>query len=247
VFGAASMDPASNILYVLETALDGSGSRVWKIGDPGALANDTELTPASSYTTGIGTDTFGAGVAALPASGVFGLFGDGSAIYTASSTFTGPRLRLGPGGSFVATGSAGYGTDVIVGGDTQLGSSITYGSIAYDASNACLYVLDGPSPAGIQVFTRSQFASGALDEAPDRTLGDSAASLAALRILAHPLYSDWLLGAGYTVSSAGAGTGLATLFIWKAPSEGGSAVQAALPESTSGALQIRGMAIGSGD
>ena len=249
VFGAAAVDPGSDLLYVLETALDGSGCRVWKIGAPDALANDTVLTPASSYTTGLGTDTFGSGVAAVPALGVFGLFGGGSAIYTASSTYTGPRLRLGDGGSFAATTSAGYGYDVIVGGDTLLGSSITYGSIAYDASNACLYVLDGPGPTGIHVFDKNQFTSGQLDAAPSRTLGDSAASLAELRILAHPPYSDWLLGAGYSVTTAGTGigTGLPTLYLWKNPSDGGTAVQAALPASASGSLQIRGMAIGAGN
>jgi len=249
VFGAASIDPTSDILYVLETALDGTACRVWVISGASSQANAGALTPASSYTSGIDTDTYGSGVAAIPGSGVFGLFGGGGAIYTASSTFTGPRLRLAPGGSFVSTDSTGYGYDVIIGGDTLLGSSATYGSLGFDASNSCVYVLAGPGPTGIQVFTRSQYTSHALDEAPVRTLGDSAASLADLRILAHAPYSDWLLGAEYaaTTSGTGIGTGLPTLFIWKAPADGGTAVQAAMPESSSGTLQIRGMAIGTSD
>ena len=249
VFGAASIDSNGNILYVLETALDGSGCRVWKVDTASTQTNATTITPATTYTVGIDTDTYGSGVAAIPGSGVFGLYGGGGAIYTASSTFTGPRIRLGPSGTFVSTNSAGYGYDVVIGGDTLLGSGITYGAIGYDATNTCLYVLDGPSPTGIHVFNKSQFTSGSLDEAPVRTMGDSASSLADLRIIAHAPYSDWLLGAEYsaTTSGTGTGTGLPTLFIWKKPSDGGTAVQASLPASTSGTLQIRGMTIGTGD
>jgi hypothetical protein len=43
------------------------------------------------------------------------------------------------------------------------------------------------------------------------------------------------------------GTGQPTLFIWESPSKGGAGVQAALPETSSGALQIRAMAMGGGD
>lgn len=248
VFGQASVDPGSNLLYVLETSKDGSGSRIWKIASPNEQTNSTTLTPAASYTIGISNDTYGSGVAAVPGGGVYGLFGGGGPAYSSSETWTGPRLRLGPSGSFVPANALGYSSYLLIGGETLLADPLTFGALGYDAQNGMVYVFSGPATAttAVHAFRSGDFSSG-FDIAPDLTLGDAASSLASLRIIAHPLYSDWLLGAGYAPVTGTTGTGAATLFIWKAPSEGGSAVQAALPETASGALEIRGMAIADGD
>ena len=249
VFGQAAVDASDNILYVMETAKDGSGSRVWKVTGASGQVNGNSLTPAASYTFGISSDTYGAGLAAVPGGGVYGLFGGGSAVYSSTETYTGPRLRLGPAGSFVAPNVLGVSSDVLIGGDTLLANPMTYGSLGYDAQNRALYVFGGPatSSTAILVFNAGEFSLGGFDQAPARSLGDSAADLASLRILSHPANSDWMLGANATAVTGTTGTGQATLFIWKAPSEGGAAIQAALPETTAGAVQIRGMAIGGND
>jgi len=246
VFGPASLDSSSDILYVMESSADYSAARVWRIASPDSQTNTGIVTPASSYTFGIGTDTYGAGVAALPGGGVFGLFGGGSAVYSSSETYTGPRLRYGPSGSFLAPDALGVSSDVLIGGDTLLSNPLTIGALGYDAQRACLYVFSGPATSSteILVFNKSQFTAGTFDAAPARTLSDTPSTLADLRFIAHAPYADWLLGANYTATTTGTGTGEAVLFIWKAPSDGGSALQATLPDSTSGTLQIRGMAIG---
>ncbi|MDR3669991.1 MAG: hypothetical protein P4L36_04050 [Holophaga sp.] len=248
VFEQASVDGNSNTLFVLEVAADGSATRVWKITNASNVDNDTTFTPASSYTTGVSTDTFGCGVAAMSGGNLFGLFGGGGTIYNGLGTvaYSGPRLRKGSGGTLTAPASGDYSSGAIIGSSTELGSSLEYGALGYDSQNLVLYVFapssTAPTDAAILVFNNGQFSPG-LDEAPTRTLGDTAGALASLRTISHPATGDWLLGANFTLTSdskIGAGTGGDTLMIWKAPSGGSAAVTATLP----GTSEIRGMTIG---
>jgi hypothetical protein len=248
VFGEATVDATSNTLFVLEGAADGSAARVWKITNASDVVSGTIFTPAASYTTGVSTDTFGCGVAAIPGGNLYGLFGGGGALYNGLGTvaYSGPRLRKSSSGVLTSPLGSLYSSGAVVGALTELGSPLEYGSLAYDSQNLALYVFAPDSAAAtdaaILVFTSGSFSPG-LDVAPSRSLGDTAWALASLRIIAHPADGDWLLGADFTLTSGstiGAGTGGDTLLIWKAPSGGSAAITAKM----TGTSEIRGMAIG---
>jgi len=241
VFGQAAVDTSSHTLYVMETAQDGSACRIWNVANASSLPDQWTVPVAQTFfVTG---DTFGSGVAAVPGGKVYGLFGGGNTITdNLAVTYSGVRLRQGTGSGF-----AGAASNVLIGPLTLLNTtSSAYGSLAYDAQNSQLYAFTAPasSPAQVLVFSPSQFSASSLNQAPTRILGDAAGTLANLRVLAHPPYSDWLLGADYTVSSGTTGTGLGLLRVWKDPS--GGAVSATAITMT-GTSQIRGMALGATD
>ncbi|MDR3672341.1 MAG: hypothetical protein P4L36_15950 [Holophaga sp.] len=248
VFGQAAVDGNSNILYVLENAANGSATRVWKITNASQVGNSSTITPASSYTIGVSTDTFGCGVAAIPGGNAYGLFGGGTTIYDGmgNNPRSGPRLRQGSGGTFPSPASNDYSSGVVIGLATELVSPLQYGSLAYDSQNSSLYVFapnySSPGNAAVLVFKSSAFSPG-LDVAPTRSLGDTAGALGNLRAISHPASGDWLLGANFSLTSSsaiGEGTGTSSLLIWDTPSGGSAAVSATLP----GVSEIRGMAIG---
>jgi hypothetical protein len=256
VFGQAAIDSTNNILYVMETATDGSQTRVWRVVNPNqaSLIYAQPMTPASTYTIGISTDTFGTGVAVSQSGTVYGLFGGGTQpVYSPNLTSTGPRLRQGPGGSFPSPNPlTGYSGNLLIGANTKLADPLSIGSLGYDAQNNILYVFSGPTTSGlppIVAFSQGLFGQGNFNLAPTSSLPDTAATLPNLRIISHPSSSDWLLGATYTAdttSAIGAGTGGASLLLWKSPSAGGvSAIPALMqPATQSATMEIRGMAIG---
>lgn len=250
-FGQAAVDQGNNILYVMETSLDGSTTRVWYAPGASTILNQAVVPVAQAFN--VSGDTWGTGLAAVPGGSVIGLFGGGNTIYQAptGTTYTGPRMWLGKNGAFPLT-SGGYilsNSNVIIGNGNISGfaSTINYGSLAYDSQRTALYAFGQGSPA-VAVFNLSQFTSGgSYNQTPARTLGDPSASLANLRIISHPANGDWLLGANFTTapSTTSTGTGGSALLIWKTPSGGGSAVSVTLPTPTSGsAPEIRGMTIG---
>lgn len=245
-FGQLAVDPTSNYLYAMESTLTGNKSRVWRVASP-STQYYTKLA-ASSSTTNAGSDTFGAGVAAMNGGEAFGLFGNGSTVFGgpgATTSYTGARLRLTSGKSFPSDPSFGlpnYQGNVVIGDATTLTASLSYGALAYDNQNSQLYVLaQGSGP--VLVWDRSQFGF-TYNQAPTRSLANGSGLLTGLRTLSHPFDSDWLLGAYYTVAptTTATGTGGTTLLIWKDPSGGGTPVQVTLP----GSLEVRGMAIGGG-
>jgi hypothetical protein len=244
-FGQATVDPTTNLLYVMENTLDGRQSRVWKVAN--ASNQYVTVTPATSYTIGVSNDTYGAGVAAQTGGELFGLWGNGGTIYggTGGTTqYTGARIRQSSGQVFSDPpyGVSGVVGNIIIGPDTQLTASFIYGSLAYDAQNSRLYVLAaGTSP--VLAFNKSQFTTQPFDQVPAATL--AAGNLSSLRILSHPNNSDWLLGAYITdtPTTTGTGTGGTDLLVWDAPYTGAAPVEVTLP----GSLEVRGMAIGGGD
>lgn len=247
VFGQASVDGGQNILYVLENANDGSATRIWKITGASQVSNGFTFTPATSYTLAVlPSDTFGAGVAAIPGGNLYGLAGGGPTLYNGLGTlsYSGARIRQSQSGAF--SSSTYVNSGVQIGPSTGLGSPLAYGGLAYDSQNSALYVFaptsSAPASASVLVFNSSKFTAG-LDQAPSRTLGDAAGALASLRTISHPAVGDWLLGVNFTAAGTsviGEGTGTDVLRIWKNPSGGGAAVSATLPGTT----EIRGMAIG---
>jgi hypothetical protein len=242
VFGQLAVDPTTNYLYAVESTLSGNKSRVWRVASPSTQYFTTLA--ASSNTTNAGSDTFGAGVAAISGGEAYGLFGSGDTVFGGTggtTSYTGARLRLTSGKSFVS--DPNYGTNsfnVIIGPTTTLADSLSYGALAYDNQNSQLYVLaQGSGP--VLVWNRSQFGS-TCDQAPARSLSNDSGLLSNLRTISHPYDSDWLVGAYYSVAptTTDTGTGGTSLLIWKDPSGGGAPVQVTLP----GSLEIRGVAIG---
>ena len=253
VFGQAAMDSSQNTLYVMETSVDGTGTRVWTLPTASHIANGAAFAAANSATLAVASDTWGSGVAAGGSGTVYGLFGGGSGIVSPSNpgqTIGGPRLRQGQNSAF-PTNLLGIGQNVIFGSNTGLIGTVNYGSLAYDGQNNVLYAFGQPAAAfattptttaQIEVFTTSQFSSGG-NQSPNRTLTGVTSNL---RILSHPQDSDWLLGATFTPDTSTTsgvpptGAGSPNLLIWKDPSGGGAATSVSLP----GVTEIRGMAIG---
>jgi hypothetical protein len=231
-FGQAAVDSSTNTLYVLETSLDGSQTQVWYVPNASQQFNQTS-TPENTFSAA--SDQWGVGLAAHSGN-VYGLFGAGNAVYNSQGTpYTGPRLRLGQNYAFPAS------SDVLIGATTGLPGPVNFGSLAFDSQNSILYVwAQAANPDDVLMFTQNQFILSGFDQAPSKTLSDTSATLANLRLIAHSANSDWLLGADMpTPALTGAGT--STLHIWKNPSGGGvSAVSGTL----SVAPEIRGMAIG---
>jgi len=84
-----------------------------------------------------------------------------------------------------------------------------------------------------------------VEQKPARTLKDSQSALSNLRILSHPIDSDWLLGAGFSpgAGSTFQGTGFSYFYLWSEPSAGASS---ASQITATGATEVRGLAIGAG-
>lgn len=243
--GQVAMDQTKDVLYVMETTLDGNSTRVWYVSGISTLANQYSVPVAQTFN--VAGDTWGCGLAAVPGGGVIGLFGGGNTVYRLTSTYTGPRMWLGQTGSFpIPVG--GYVTgNVIIGQEgnsvTGFSSTVNYGSLGYDAQNSALYVF-GQGSSAVSRFSLSQFNGGDYNQAPKATLSDPASVLANLRVLSHPPTSDWMLGASFVTapSSTSTGSGSPSLLIWKSPSNGGSALSVDL--TSQGVSEIRGMAIG---
>ena len=250
VFGQASVDQARNILYVVENAKDGDGARIWAVGNASQVPNGRTLAK-DEHTFGADGDKWGAGVAAGQARMVYGLFGDGKdfEINLNNDAIGGPRLREGTDARFPSNPVHLRPINTLVGANTQLPEPLGYGSLAYDGQHNALYLFAHPSREGdpakasLMVFGAGQF-HGSHDQAPQRTLAGVPRDL---RIIAHPRQADWLLGAGFTAAATGSehglgeGKGRATLYLWKAPSEGGAP---ATIQKLPGTSEIRGLAMG---
>ena len=231
-FGQAAVDVANNTLYVQETSLDGQQARVWYVAN---VSNWPNQVPTPVATLAVASDQWGAGLAAQSGK-VYALFGSGSSIYDSfGNPISGPRLRMGQNNAFAA------GSNVLIGSATGIPGPVNYGSLGFDNQHSLLFVwAQNSSPAAVLMFNQSQFSLNGLNQAPFKTLGDAAGTLANLRIISHPANSDWLLGADMaTPALTGAGTG--TLHIWKSPSGGGVA---AVSGPLAAAPEIRGLAVG---
>ena len=240
VFGPASVDPVGNCLYVMENAKDGSESRVWVVRNASRnTAQTVAKGPASHFF--VEGDKRGAGLAAGVGHHVYALFGAGNDFDDGhGNDVSGPRLREGSAFAFPANPLHNRPINTMVGKNTRLPDATEYGSVAYDGRHHSVYVLvppAGDAAAAILVFGEAQF-HGQHDQAPQRTLPDPPKDL---RIIAHPVHADWLLGAAFTRSGGhGSGKGQDCLYLWKAPSGDGTFVKVtALP----GVQELRGMAM----
>lgn len=254
-FGPVALDPASDVLYVMENARD--AARVWHLARASQV-RDGDSVGSQHNTSRAGNDQAGVALAAAPNHRFFALFGEGDATNDGRGRGTdGPRLRMGEHrGEHPAFPPRANNRDLhlLAGPATRLPEPLEYGSMVYDDHHHCLYVWTAPQPETrsqpgqepppepgrkrIEVFTFNQF-HGAPDQAPSRHLTHVPPDL---RILAGPPRGDWLLGAASARPSArGEAAGQATLYLWKNPSEGGRAVT--LRNLAAGA-QIRGLAFG---
>jgi hypothetical protein len=238
-FGQAALDSSNHVLYVMETAQDGSNSRVWFVPNINTILNGASFTTTNTFN--VSGDKWGAGLAAAPGGRFWALFGYGSTVYDSVGTsYSGERLRMGSGSSF----GGGANSQVLVGDLTQMNTSSTnYGTLAYDAQNALVYTFVKPASGAttypVLVFGAGQFTSTP-NQAPKTVMDDTA--LANLRILAHPPYNDWMAGADFTAgtTSTSSGTGTSTLHLWDQPSNGGASTAVTM----TGASEIRGVAFG---
>jgi hypothetical protein len=239
-FGQAALDSSNHVLYVMETAQDGSNSRVWFVPGINTLLNGASFTTSNTFN--VSGDKWGAGLAAAPGGRFWALFGYGSTVYDSlGASYSGERLRMGSGSSF----GGGANSQVLVGDATQMNTSSTnYGTLAYDSQNALVYAFvkpaSGATTYSVLVFGAGQFNLAAPNQAPKTTIADTA--LQNLRILAHPPYNDWMAGADFTAgsTSSSSGTGGSTLHLWDQPSNGAASTTVTM----SGATEIRGIAFG---
>jgi hypothetical protein len=197
VFGQASVDPATDVLYVMENGR--RSARVWHVPKVSQMA-DGATVDSQGHTSRAGEDRRGIGVVAGSGHQFYALFGTGDRTDDGFGNGTeGPRLRLGEhkGGQPAFQARNGRRDHHLVAGDaTLLDRSWRYGSLAYSRAHHCVYVLAGPQagkePPGILVFNDGQF-HGSLDQAPARRLGKVPEGLG---IIAHAPMADWLVGAG---------------------------------------------------
>ena len=225
-FGQAFVNPQTNTLYVTETNSDRTASRIWVV--PSASATGGATVPVSSTIPVISNDMGFSGVAVSKGGTVYGYFPNGNTIYSnllQNTPLDGGRIRAGSGSFSTLPVS-----NVVVGDLTDLSdSTTTFGTLAFDTVNNLLYcarqassTATTPLPAVVQ-FNPGQFTSSNFNVAPNATLGDTAATLPNLRFITHAGLKDWLAGADM-VSSAGSNS----LYLWKAPSTGGSATTVTL-------------------
>lgn len=252
VFGQASLDPATNTLYVMETDPNSGNCQLWYVSP----ANNQVNGGTSGQVMGVSNDLWGCGVAGQGGY-VFALYGNGSAIYDPTNlnqAYTAPRLRRGQNKAFPLNAADNtIGVALLTGPATDFytPTPLIWSSLALDTLNNALYVAPelaaNPTTApAVLKFDQSLF-NGGINQAPTATLADTQADLPDLRLISHPQNSDWLLGADFTPDTATAGggllltgTGKAVLHVWKNPSKGGSSTEVTLP----GVTEIRGALIG---
>jgi hypothetical protein len=253
VFGQVALDSSQNILYVQETNSSSGQTRVWTLPNVSQVANTASFSDANQ-TFSTNGDTWGAGLAAYPGGKLFGLFGGGSTIYDSFGTaYTGPRLRVATSATFPV---GLVGSNVLIGSQTGIATPCNFGSLAYDPQNSELYVLSQttvsttsqPAPA-VQVFGYSQLNNTPFNQAAKRVLGDARSALPNLRILSHPIDSDWLLGADYAAAAnLIQGTGNTYFYVWQTPSGGGSSTRISAATSDGAGIEVRGLVLaGSSD
>lgn len=218
-FGQISVDSGTDVLYVTENGT--TSTRIWVVTNASTRGNNATVALQELKLSG---DTGGYGVAAHGGV-VYGSFTDGDSVGT-SPVLTGYRLRKGSSSSWDPN-------LVLLGDQTGLG---TFGTLALDHSNGIIYAgvsaVDAPGATDpILAFKTGQF-GGTYNQAPDHIVGDTA-TVANLRVLAHPGNKDWLVGLS--------ATGNETLWIWKNPSSKTSVSFKAVT-AVSGA-QLRGIAL----
>lgn len=163
MFGQAAFDARGEILYVVETSVDGRSTRIWHVDGAGKSWNGETLAPAS-HTFSAAGDTEGLAVAVEPGTGkVFALFGGGRSIRDGNGDrHEGPRLRrgesMGRNGSF-PSGALDQGVHPLIGDKTRLASPLEHGALAFDGRQHELYVhvrsTRAPAPDSILVFGTS--------------------------------------------------------------------------------------------
>lgn len=244
-FGQIAINPSLGTLYATETATSGSTTRIWVVPNAGSVGGGTKVASSNVLRVGDALDRggSGAGVAVNESGVAYAFLTGGSLVYDSlgQNGTDGPRLRSSSNNTFAAS------TNVLIGSLTQLGSSPTYGSLAYDTNADILYATrpDSTGLAAVLAFKPGQFALGTFNQAPDHALPDSTSTLPYLRFISHCGNKDWLAGANFTSAATGTGTGSNTLLLWKGPSIKNattlaypSAVTVTLPSS----IVIRGLA-----
>jgi len=262
LFGQVAVDAQHDVLYVLETARDGSAARLWHV-PKASTVQDQATVALANHTFHVQGDRRGVGVAADPSSGtVYGLFAGGDSIRSGhGDEHSGPRLRqgrtMGPNGAFPTHSHHNHGQNLLIGDKTQLTKALRYGSLAFDGRHHELYVLArGAGLDKLLVFNTGLF-SGNLNHEPSRTLDHAPADL---RLLAHASDSDFMVGAASGTAakgkdgdesddedlnqskkqSLGRGPGLDKLYLWQEPNNGKAPL---LIRSLPGAKRIRGLAL----
>jgi hypothetical protein len=168
VFGQATVDPAKNILYVMENAKNGEAARIWHVGNASAVPNGKTLEKQGHTLPGENSqieDKWGAGVVAASGHKVYGLFGNGKDFEDNNGhAITGPRLREGSAGSFPANPGHNHPINTLVGNKQHFPKPFKFGSLAFDRRHHALYAFvpaakapkpkpdkapDAPEPDGV--------------------------------------------------------------------------------------------------
>lgn len=213
-FGQAVIDRTSGTLYVTETSLGSSDTRIWVVTNPGSYGDGATVS-LQALTVQDGGDTGGMGVAVGSGGNVFGFFQGGKQVYQGTTSYTGPRIRSGPSSAFPKD------AQVIIGSNTRIGSDATGGSLAMDTDRNLLYVsrqssLAATTDPAILVFKSGSFNPG-FNTAPDATLS-TLGEFPAIFFITHGGNKEWLVGVtGQTLLD-----GAKTVLVWRTPSQGGA-------------------------
>ena len=247
LFGPASVNPQTGILYVTESSADRRRMRVWAVPDAAKAADDSTI-PKTAALTPLSSDRGFAAVVGGQGGDVYGFFPNGNTVKNLLGTdeYEGPRLRAG-------TKAAGFEKHkrVLIGPATRMedpDAGSTYGSLAFDPLQRLLFVSRQATSASVPavlVFETGQL-GGNFDQAPKHHLKDTAAALPYLRFLSHAARKDWLVGADWLPANkppktedGKGGAGTAKLHLWKSPSSGGTATTVTL----GGGIQVGGVAL----
>jgi hypothetical protein len=249
LFGPASVNAKTGILYVTETSGDRRQCRVWVIPSADRVPDD-ETVSVETAIARVGGDQGFPSVVGGQGTSFFGFFPHGKTVYNllGLNGQDGPRLRFG------SEPKQGFGitSGVIAGPSTLLldpAVAPTYGCLAFDALHNQLYVSRQASSStlpAVVVFGAGQWQTS-FDQTPLRHLDDKAHSLSRLRFLVHGGQKDWLAGADWLppelppASGGMGGEGTHLLHLWKHPKDGGASITVNLkPGVEVGGLALAG-------
>ena len=251
LFGPASVNPRTGVLYVTETSRDRSQSRIWQI-PAAATTTDESRIPAATAIAQVASDKGFSGAVGGRGSLFYGYFPSGNTVYSSAKRDgqDGPRIRSG---SQAATGFSK--TSGVIAGHPALQAELpgtpTYGCLAFDSIHNLLYVsrqAPQSDARAVLVFSAGQFSPGFRQE-PERSLEDTTGTLPNLRFIVHAETRDWLAGLDWLPPTLPprsgeeqGGVGNHQFHLWKSPNGGGASALVTLPS----AVQIGGIAFDAG-
>ena len=248
-FGPASVNPATGVLYITESSKDRNLHRTWQIPAAATVADDSRI-PVSTAIAQTGSDKGFSSVVGGKGAAFYGYFPYGDTVTDVhkNNPQDGPRIRSGtvPADGFPKRSGVIAGHPTL---NPDASSIPAYGCLGFDSSHNVLYVSRQASKAAdkaILVFGAGQF-NGGFNQAPERTLDDSASSLRNLRFIFHANSKDWLAGMDWlppfqappvAPGKKAASKGNHMLHLWKSPSTGGTAT----PVNLDPDIQVGGIA-----